>query len=173
MKTLKGERICRICERKSAAGLITESIYGKTVACVRNFRRCAFFAELSAEGKKKNNNRNAVSRALYIIQYLLLAAFEGAVLDAAGLLSSVLAAQRERPFVKRHLRLYITAVNIFVILCGAAVYKNPCSILPAIGVLCHTGALWIKKERIIRLLSLAGSPFWLAYNIICHAMAPL
>ena len=34
---------------------------------------------------------NAVSRALYIIQYLLLAAFEGAVLDAAGLLSSVLA----------------------------------------------------------------------------------
>lgn len=112
---------------------------------------------------------NAVSRALYIIQYLLLAAFEGAVLDAAGLLSSVLASQREHPFVKRHLRLYITAVNIFVILCGAAVYKNPCSILPAIGVLCHTGALWIKKERIIRLLSLAGSPFWLAYNIICHA----
>lgn len=38
---------------------------------------------------------NATSRVLYILQYILLSAFEGAVLDTAGIISSVLAGKKD------------------------------------------------------------------------------
>ena len=47
---------------------------------------------------------NATSRALYILQYLLLSAFEGAVLDIAGIISSVLAEKKDKPMIKKHLK---------------------------------------------------------------------
>ena len=33
----------------------------------------------------------------------------------------------------------------------------------------HTSAFWISDERIIRRVSLLGSPFWLAYNLLSRA----
>ena len=39
---------------------------------------------------------NASSRFLYILQYILLSAFEGAVLDIAGIISSVLAQKKNK-----------------------------------------------------------------------------
>ena len=50
---------------------------------------------------------NAVSRALYVVQYLLLFAFEGAVLDVLGIVASVLAQKKDSPFIKKHLKLQI------------------------------------------------------------------
>lgn len=41
---------------------------------------------------------NLTSRLLYILQYLCLGALEGAVLDSMGLLSSLVAQQKGRPF---------------------------------------------------------------------------
>ena len=46
---------------------------------------------------------NLISRALYILQYILLGAFEGAVLDFTGFLLSFFARHKERTFVKRHM----------------------------------------------------------------------
>ena len=37
------------------------------------------------------------------------------------------------------------------------------------GVLLHTSAFWITNEKIIRRVSLAGSPFWFVYNISSKA----
>ena len=36
--------------------------------------------------------------------------------------------------------------------------------MPIFGVLFETLALWLKKERNIRVVSLLGAPFWLVYN---------
>ena len=47
---------------------------------------------------------NVSSRALYIIQYLLLGAFSGAVLDILGSISSVIATKKDTPFLKKHLK---------------------------------------------------------------------
>ena len=38
---------------------------------------------------------NVLSRCLYILQYILLGAFEGAVLDVLGAISSVIAAKKQ------------------------------------------------------------------------------
>lgn len=112
---------------------------------------------------------NASSRLLYIIQYLLLGAFEGAVLDIAGIISSVLAQKKESPLIKRYLKVIVVFVNILIVVMGLTLYKNIFSLLPIIGVLLHTGAFWIDDEKRIRQVSFLGSPFWLIYNFVSGA----
>ena len=109
---------------------------------------------------------NTISRMLYVLQYCLLGAFSGAALDVLGAIISVVAERRGRGgFVYRHRRLLIVSLDLSVVAVGLLLYENPFSLLPIIGVLLHTGAFWIENERIIRRVSLLGSPFWLVYNL--------
>ena len=122
--------------------------------------------------QKKRSNIilfNVTSRILYIVQYILLGAFEGAVLDVAGTVSSLLAQKKNVPFVAKHLKWFILFVNLCIIGSGLLVYENVYSLLPIAGVLLHTGAFWLSNEKIIRIVSLIGSPFWLVYNFINKA----
>ena len=126
---------------------------------------------LSYQQKERKNiiTMNAISRVLYIIQYIMLGAFEGAVLDVAGTVASVLAQKKDNPFIKKHLKAVIALVNIAIAVVGLCLYENIFSLLPIFGVLFHTGAFWISNEKTVRRLSLIGSPFWLAYNLISKA----
>ena len=126
---------------------------------------------LSYQQKERKNiiTMNAISRVLYIIQYIMLGAFEGAVLDVMGTLASVLAQKKDSSIIKKHLRIVIVSVNLLIIGVGLCLYENAFSLLPIFGVLFHTGAFWISDEKIVRRLSLIGSPFWLAYNLISKA----
>lgn len=112
---------------------------------------------------------NATSRLLYIIQYFLLGAFEGAALDIAGIISSVLAQKKNLTFIKKYIKWFFAANSLLIVIVGLFVYENIFSLLPIIGVLLHTGAFWIDNEKIIRRISLIGCPFWLAYNIVSGA----
>lgn len=112
---------------------------------------------------------NVISRALYVLQYILLFAFEGAVLDIIGIIASVLAQNKDKPFIKKHLKAFIIGVNLLIVGATAALYKNAFSLLPMFGVLLHTGAFWLSDEKHIRRVSFLGSPFWLAYNIYSSA----
>lgn len=122
---------------------------------------------------QKKRNRiilfNVTSRVLYIIQYIILGAFEGAVLDVAGTVSSVVAQKKEAPFIKKHIKLAIVVVNLFIVAMGLVTYKNLYSILPVVGVVLHTGAFWLDDEKTIRKVSFLGCPFWLLYNFISGA----
>ena len=112
---------------------------------------------------------NIISRVLYIVQYCLLGAFSGAVLDVLGALASVIAEKKDKPFIKKHLGIVIIAVNASIIIAGLLLYENVFSLLPIAGVMLHTGAFWLSDERIIRRISLAGSPFWFVYNFVSRA----
>ena len=128
----------------------------------------------SYQQKKRKNIIlwNAISRGLYILQYLLLGAFSGAVLDILGAISSVLAGKRDQGFIKKHTKLTMLLINGAIITAGlviAILHRSLWDLLPIAGVLLHTGAFWITDEKIIRRISLAGSPFWFIYNL--HSMA--
>ena len=112
---------------------------------------------------------NAASRVLYIVQYIMLGAFSGAALDVIGTLASVLAHKKDKGFVKKHLKAVVILVNLAIVGVGLCLYENIFSLLPIFGVLFHTGAFWISDEKTVRRLSLIGSPFWLAYNLISKA----
>jgi len=112
---------------------------------------------------------NVISRGLYVVQYLLLFAFEGAVLDVLGMIASVLAQKKDTLFIKKHLKAVIIGINAVIVIAGLLLYKNIFSILPMMGVLLHTGAFWLDNEKHIRRISFLGSPFWLVYNLVTGA----
>lgn len=112
---------------------------------------------------------NAGSRVLYVVQYLLLGAFEGAALDIVALLVSIMAQRRGKGFIKKHLKISIIGANLFIIGVGLLLYQNVFSLLPILGVIFETGALWMTNEKHIRFMSFFGAPCWLVYNIVTFA----
>ena len=142
----------------------------KTIANIIGIAAVAMFV-LSYQCKTRRSILffNAGSRVLYVLQYLLLGAFEGAVLDIVALAVSVLAQHRDRGWMKKHPRLTVLGANVFVAAMGLLCYKNVFSLLPILSVLFETDALWLKQERQIRRVSFFGAPCWLAYNLVCAA----
>lgn len=115
---------------------------------------------------------NVFSRCLYILQYLLLGAFAGAVLDVLGAVSSVIAEKKHKPFVQKHIKAILIAMNGSIVAAGvtlALINQSWLDLLPVLGVLLHTGAFWMTDEKVIRRVSLLGSPFWFAYNFLSRA----
>lgn len=112
---------------------------------------------------------NVISRVLYVLQYVMLLAFEGAAMDLSAIPASMLAARKHSPFIAKHKVLFWAAGNAVVIFIGLIFWKNIISLLPVIGVLFEINALWMTKEKHIRLVSLASVPFWMSYNLLCGA----
>jgi hypothetical protein len=107
-----------------------------------------------------------------VLQYVLLGAFEGAVLDVAALIVSTLAQRKHRGWLSRHPVLIVLGANAFMVAAGLLCYQNVFSLLALMGALFETGGLWLNKERQIRWVSFFGAPCWLAYNLIFSAYAP-
>lgn len=126
---------------------------------------------LSYQQKKRKNIIiwNATSRCLYIIQYFMLGAFEGAVLDILGTVSSVMAQKKEKRFIRQYSKVVVILLNLIILAAGMYLYENIFSLFPIIGVILHTSAFWINEEKIIRRVSFLGSPFWLVYNLASSA----
>lgn len=112
---------------------------------------------------------NVLSRVLYVLQYVLLGAFEGAAMDLSAIPASMLAARKHTPFVAKHKRIWWLAGNVAVVVIGLIFWESLISLLPIVGVLFEINALWMTKEKHIRLISLASVPFWMSYNMLCGA----
>ena len=108
---------------------------------------------------------NLTSRLLYILQYVLLGAFEGAVLDFMGLVLSVVAKYKEKEFNSRHFVTIVVVANLLMIAVGLMLYENIFSLFAILGIVFEVMALWLTKEKNIRILSLFAAPFWLIYNL--------
>lgn len=142
----------------------------KTAATILGITAVAMFV-LSYQLKTRKHLLicNAGSRVFYVLQYILLGAFEGAVLDIAALAVSLLARRKDSGWIGKHPLLSAAGSGVFLAAMGLLVYENVFSLLPIFGVLFETGALWLSEERKIRFVSFFGAPFWLAYNLIASA----
>ncbi len=117
---------------------------------------------------KKRKNIIAVSilsRVFYICQYVLLGAFEGAILDCLGAVSSVLARYKDRPFIKNCGSLIPVLTNVLLIAAGLLLYKNLFSLFAICGIVLEITAMWLTKEKNIRVTSLVAAPLWMGYNV--------
>ena len=112
---------------------------------------------------------NLLSRALYIIQYILLGAFEGAVLDFSGFVLSFFARFKETEKVKKYFPVIITLVNVLLLIIGLVMYEDVFTLFAIAGIILEVSALWLTKEKNIRILTLFSAPCWFAYNFANHA----
>lgn len=108
---------------------------------------------------------NITSRVLYILQYILLGAYEGAVLDFMGFLLSFFAPYKEKEFVRKHFRIIMAVINVALLAVGIVLYENIFSLFAIGGIIFEVTALWLTKEKNIRILSLVAAPFWFVYNL--------
>ncbi len=128
---------------------------------------------LSFQLKKRSNIilANLISRILFILQYILLGAYAGAAYDFIGLISSVIARRKEKPFIAKYQTAIIIIINALLIVAGIALYKNIYSILGLLGIIFEVAAMWPTKERNIRIISFISAPFWLVFNLASRAYA--
>ncbi len=115
---------------------------------------------------------NVISRCLYILQYLLLGAFAGAVLDVLGAVSSIVAGKKHTTFVHKYRKAILVGMNLCIILAGGTIAflnQSWLDLFSIAGVLLHTNAFWLNDEHKIRIVSLMGSPCWFVYNFTSRA----
>ena len=109
---------------------------------------------------------NMTSRCFYVVQYILLGAWSGAVFDFMAMLISAVTAKGEKSWKQYALLAVLYAV---IVVAGIMLYVNIFSILSLIGVTFELAAFLLTKERDVRLVSLAGQPFWITYNFAYRA----
>lgn len=110
-----------------------------------------------------------LSSLFYVLQYLLLSAFVGAAMDAAALFCSYIAYRRDTGFVKRHKIPILIVSYATIVTVGLLLYTGPISLLAIVGVLFESTSNWMRREKVIRLVSLPAVPCWLIYNIAAGA----
>ena len=113
-----------------------------------------------------------LSNALYVLQYILLGAFSGAVMDFLSTASSFFAGKKNSPWFRRRFK-WIAVLNFGIItvagLIMAVIQRDPIELIPIAGALLQTGGLWFEDEQTIRKFGLCSTPFWLVYNFISQA----
>lgn len=112
---------------------------------------------------------NATSSFLYVLQYILLGALEGAAIDVLSAVGAVTAHNKDKKFIAKHLTLVIIGLNLLFLIAGLSLYQNIFSLFPIAGAILQTSAFWMTSEKRIRQVSFLGTPFWLAYNLACQA----
>ena len=101
----------------------------------------------------------------YVLQYILLGAYTGMAMDFLGLISSFLAGKKNTPFMQKHYKSVIVALDLSMVVVGLLLFQNFFSLFAIVAVIVETSALWCTDEKIIRRLTLIGCPLWLTYNL--------
>lgn len=112
------------------------------------------------------------SNVFYVLQYILLGAFSGAIMDILSTVVSFLAAKKNTPRLKKSAT-WIALATIFVIaavgLIIAILQRDPIELIPIAGAVFQAISLWCDNEQTLRKFGLCSAPFWLIYNFISKA----
>ncbi len=102
--------------------------------------------------------------ALFCAQLFMVGAITGGCLDSISFVRTVVFSQNHKKWASSPIWLVVFLVAMLVT--GALTWQNAWSLLPIVGSMLSTLALWMKKPSRIRLLSLFVGPCWLVYNLI-------
>lgn len=133
------------------------------------FAVLAFVISYQQKTRKGIIISSIIARGLFIVQYVFLGAFEGAVMNFVGIFCAILAENKDKKIIYKYRYLFMAIVYLATFAAGAVTWKGLISILPIMAMLLQNTALWVNRERTIRLFSLAGLPFWFSYNTLSSA----
>ncbi len=101
---------------------------------------------------------------LFSTQLFLLGAVTGGCLDLISFFRTIVFSQNGKKWASSRWWLY--AFIVIMIFAGVFTWKNAWDILPIVGSVLSTIALWMKSEKRIRVISLGVGPCWLIYNLV-------
>ncbi len=105
-----------------------------------------------------------VGDVLWVVNYLLLGGFTGAILNGLSMLRELLFYQRDkRPFFAHTAWLFVFWALTLV--SSALTYAGPISLLPMIGNLLSTAGFYCLRTGRARIILTASYAFWLSYAV--------
>ena len=108
-----------------------------------------------------------LARAVFVVHYILLGGYAGGIQNAGGGVAAAVSTLRgKKPYDSPIMPIFILVMTA---VCGIVTYDKSVGVvsaLPAIAMLIQNPALWLKKQRNIRLLTFAGIPLWFVYNFV-------
>ena len=128
-----------------------------------------FIASYQCRARKWILLLGAISRTLFILQYVLLGAFAGAVLDVIGVIAALIASKKEHPAVKKIFLPIIFLTHTAILIATALLYQGWADVFVLFGMTFQTAALWFTREKLIRRVTLCSTPCWLVYNVASKA----
>ena len=102
--------------------------------------------------------------ALFCCQLFMVGAITGGCIDSISFVRTCVFSQNEKKWASSPIWLVVFIVAM--IATGILTWRDGWSILPIIGSVLSTIALWMKKSSHIRIISLFVGPCWLVYNLI-------
>ena len=104
---------------------------------------------------------------LFSTQLFMVGAITGGCLDLISFVRTVIFSNNGKNWAKS--KLWLFGFLALMVITGLFTWKDGWSILPIIGSCLSTIALWMTKEKHMRLVSLTVGPCWLVYNLVTGA----
>ncbi len=125
----------------------------------------SFITSYAQKSRKNIILFSFLARAFFVTHYILLGGYAGAIQNAGGGAAAALSGLRGKmPYDSPLMPLFIVVLTV---VCGVVTFDKTLgvvSFLPALSMLIQNPALWLKNQRNIRLMTLAGIPLWFVYN---------
>lgn len=101
--------------------------------------------------------------AFFLLSYLLLESWPGVYLNVVFLIRNFICYfSKEKPWAQH--KLWLPVLLCAVVAAGAVGFRTWLDLLPIVGSVFGTVAMYMKNENMLRLLKLGDSPCWLIYN---------
>lgn len=104
---------------------------------------------------------------MFSTQLFMVGAITGGCLDLISFVRTLIFANNSKKWASSPL--WLVGFILVMIATGIMTWENLWSILPIMGSILSTVALWMKRERNIRLVSLLVGPCWMVYNVVTGA----
>lgn len=128
---------------------------------------CAAFLSFQLKENKKFFILQSISGALFALNFLMLGAYTGSLLNLINIYRGAIMAggrkTRKIPF--------LISIQLLYILATVFTYTNVFSIIALVAQLIGTFAMWSQNGKTIRVLQLAAvSPLWLIHNVFVFSI---
>lgn len=101
---------------------------------------------------------------LFSLQLFMVGAITGGCLDMISFIRTLIFLNNQKKWASS--KLWLLGFIVIMTATGVFAWENGWSILPIVGSILSTVALWMKNGKQIRMISLLVGPCWLVYNIV-------
>lgn len=105
-----------------------------------------------------------IATALFGIQYYLLGAFTGAMLDAVGVVRDIVFYNKDKKWASGNV--WTVVFSLMMVVFGIVTYQGVASIFMIVSMVFNTITFSFTKPKLVRRTILIASPFMLVYNIL-------
>ena len=119
--------------------------------------------------------------SLFTINFFLLGAYSGALLNALGIFRAIVFIN-EKTFRPKHpawlvafcMIFFMSYASVFLFFGKPLIVKNfVVELLPVIAMIASTISFRYSDAKTVRLYGLISSPLWLSYNIFCFSIGAI